>query len=72
MIGLLLLWPAPDTVALTLLLIAACPVASAVTLFAAQYGSERDLSTAAEVLTLSNILSAVTIPAIVLLYGALH
>ena len=72
MMGLMLLWPAPDTVALTLLLIAACPVASAVTLFAAQYGSERDLSTAAEVLTLSNILSAVTIPAIVLLYGALH
>lgn len=67
--AIILFVPVDKTVALTILLIAACPTASAVTLFASQYGTDRDLECASRTLTLSNILSVVTVPVIVLVYG---
>lgn len=67
----MLIFPIDSTVAISILLIAACPVASAVTLFAALYGDERDLECAGRTLTLSNILSLLTIPLIVLIFGKL-
>jgi predicted permease len=71
MMGILLLIPADPIVEITILIISACPVASAVTLFAAIYGKESDLECASRALTLSTLLSVVTIPAITLLYGVL-
>jgi len=61
----------PDPkVALTMLLLAACPSDSGVTLFTTQFGTKSELTTASRVLTLSNILALVTIPLIALIYGA--
>ncbi len=71
MLAIILFLPISRTVALTILLIAACPTASAVTLFAAQYGSRGDLECASRLLTLSNILAVVTVPLIVLIYDYL-
>lgn len=71
MMAVILAFPINPTVALSILLIAACPVASSVTLFAALYGSARDLECAGRTLTLSNILSLATIPLIALIYAKL-
>lgn len=71
LIGIILAVPTNPTVALTILIIAACPVASSVTLFASLYGTERDIECGSRTLTLSNILSVVTIPVIILIYGKL-
>ena len=57
-------------VAMTMLLLAACPTASAITLFSTQFGSNNELNTASKVLTLSNILALITVPLIALIYGA--
>ena len=70
-LGCILALKVDNTVALAILLISACPCASAVTLFASLYGSERDLECAGRVLTLSNILSVATIPLIAVLYSLL-
>ena len=70
-LGCILALKVDSTVALAILLISACPCASAVTLFASLYGSERDLECAGRVLTLSNILSVATIPLIAVLYSVL-
>ena len=59
------------TVFLSILIISACPTASAVTLFASLYGNERDLECAGRVLTLSTVLSIVTIPAVSVCYSLL-
>lgn len=69
MMAIMLFMPISETVTLTILLIAACPTASAVTLFASQYGSKSDLECASRTLTLSNILAVITVPLIVLAYG---
>ena len=71
MMGIILFLPISKTVAITTLLIAACPTASAVTLFASQYGSKSDLECASRLLTLSNILAMVTIPLVVMAYDFL-
>lgn len=71
MMGIILFLPISKTVALTILLIAACPTASAVTLFASQYGSKSDLECASRLLTLSNILAVVTVPLVVMAYDYL-
>ncbi len=70
-LAVILAFKVEGTVALATLLISACPCASAVTLFASLYGSERDLECAGRVLTLSNILSVATIPLIAVLYSFL-
>ena len=71
MMGIMLFLPISETVKLTILLIAACPTASAVTLFASQYGTKNDLEHASRLLTLSNILAVVTIPLVVVVYDYL-
>lgn len=69
--AIILFLPISKTVALTIILIAACPTASAVTLFASQYGTKNDLECASRLLTLSNILAVVTIPLVVMAYDYL-
>ena len=71
-IGAIILLKPDPTVALTSLLIAACPTASAVTLFAALYGKKEDLEASSQILTLSNILSVLTIPLVILFYSAIR
>ena len=71
MMGIMLFLPIADVVKITILLIAACPTASAVTLFASQYGTKNDLEHASRLLTLSNILAVVTIPLVVVVYDYL-
>lgn len=68
MMAIILFLPISETVSLTILIIAACPTASAVTLFASQYGSKGDLETASRLLTLSNVLAVITIPLVVVVY----
>ena len=68
MMAIILFLPIPETVAITILLIAACPTASAVTLFASQYGSKGDLEIASRLLTLSNVIAVVSIPFVVMVY----
>ena len=69
--AMILFLPISKTVAITILIISACPTASAVTLFASQYGSKNDLETASRLLTLSNVLAVVTIPLVVVAYDYL-
>ena len=71
MLAVIVFFSVDKIVALAILLISACPCASAVTLFASLFGSERDLECAGRVLTLSNILSVATIPLIAILYSFL-
>ncbi len=68
----LLAFKVDETVGLSILLIAACPTASAVTLFSSLYGTKKELDSASRVLTLSNIISIITVPIVALIYGAMQ
>lgn len=61
-----------QNVALTMLLLAACPTASAITLFSTQFGTKSELDTASKILTLSNIFSLITIPLVIFIYNSLY
>ena len=70
MLAIFILRP-DEKVALTMLLLSACPTASGVTLFTTQFGTKNELTTASRVLTLSSVLALLTIPVIALVYGAI-
>ncbi len=65
----LIAFKVPSTIALTMLLLSACPVASSVTLFASLYGGKGEQTSASRLLTLSNILAIVTVPLMAFIYS---
>ena len=72
MMVFLLIFKFDNDVSLSILILSGCPVAAACTLFASQFGSRDDLECSSQILTLSNVLSVISIPVIILVYGFLQ
>ncbi len=72
MMVFLLIFKFDNDVSLAILILSGCPVAAACTLFASQFGSRDDLECSSQILTLSNVLSVISIPVIIIAYGFLQ